>query len=77
MLAEKLLEVQLKDFGEDMERKKTLEWKKFIKVGKRKGINTMKRLANKWLGREKAIPEKKLELKGKKLQKGSKSIRNQ
>jgi hypothetical protein len=77
-LTEKLLEVHLKDTDESIDSRTTLEWRKFRKVGKKKGIYEMKRLVNKWLGREKSDIREKIELQKewitKKLQKHQKLL---
>jgi plasmid maintenance system killer protein len=54
ILTEKLQKVYLKDNDDDPESWKAMKWKKFKKAGKKKGILEMKRLVNKWLGREKS-----------------------
>jgi hypothetical protein len=61
VLTNKLLEVQLKEIDEENNNRKMLIWKKFKKTGKKKGVTIMKRLVNKWLGRERSDIREKID----------------
>jgi hypothetical protein len=61
VLAEKLMNDYLKDVDEEVKLKKTMKWKYFKKLGKHKKLNTIKRMVEKWLGREKSDIREKIE----------------
>jgi hypothetical protein len=68
-ISEKLLEVHLKDIDDEFDHRRTLEWRKFRTIGKKKDMHKMKRLVNKWLGRKKSDIRDKIEMQEMKITK--------
>jgi hypothetical protein len=60
-LTEKLMESYLPDVEDEIDLKKTLKWKNFKKIAKHKKLLDMKRLVEKWMGREKRDIRPKIE----------------